>query len=104
MGNLKATAATAEAEPLSDLKAWLERTETTQEALARFLGVSQSMVSLYVNGKRNLELKLVVNLALLTGLPVEKLLTGDDAAAILKVLGKRTVSGHRKAKDNDRVA
>lgn len=89
---------------LRELQTWMERTGTTQQALARLLGISESMMSLYVNGKRSLDLPKVINLAMVTEIPVEKLLTGPDATAMAKLLGRRSTSTSRKTKKNDNAA
>lgn len=80
---------------LTELRAWMKKTKTTQKALAGLLGVGQSQISRYINGSRTLETARVIKLALLTGVPVEKLLTGGEAAQILKLLGKRMNSGEQ---------
>lgn len=74
---------------LPELRAWMKRTGTTQKALARLLGIGQAQVSRYINGSRNLSIEHAIDLALLTGVPVEKLLTGGEAARIMKLLGEQ---------------
>jgi transcriptional regulator with XRE-family HTH domain len=89
---------------LKELREWMELTNTTQEQLAAAIGVSQPTISQVLSGLRNLSAEYVARLSKLTGIPVEKLLTGPEAALILKLLGKQRTSDHEKVKDNDRVA
>jgi transcriptional regulator with XRE-family HTH domain len=90
--------------PLTELKDWLEATGTTQQALARVLDVSEAMVSLYINGKRGLSVEPTVKLALLTGLPVEKLLMPGETKRLFEFLGERATSTPSKTRKKRRVA
>lgn len=90
--------------PKSAVKAWMRRTKTNQEQLAQALGVSAPTVCLVFQGKRHLPLDAAERLADLSGIPVEKLLTGDDATRLLKLLGKRLHTAPKKVEDNGKVA
>lgn len=74
---------------LSELRAWMKRTRTTQKALAQITGLGEPMVSRVLRGHRHFSADVAGRLADLTEIPVEKLLTGGDAARIVKFLGSR---------------
>jgi transcriptional regulator with XRE-family HTH domain len=93
-----------DAKHLPELRAWMKRTGTTQQDLARLLNVGEAQISRYMNGSRNLSAEPAIKLALLTDIPVEKLLMGGDAARLLKLLGKRRTSTMRKVEDKSNVA
>jgi transcriptional regulator with XRE-family HTH domain len=67
----------------------MKRTGTNQRKLAGMLGISDAWVSLVMRGLRHWSLDQAARLSLITGIPVEKLLTGGDASRLLKLLGKR---------------
>jgi plasmid maintenance system antidote protein VapI len=90
--------------PKSDVRAWMKRTRTNQEQLAKAIGVSAPTVCLVFQGKRHLPMDAAERLANLSGIAVEKLLTDSDATRLLKMLGKRMNSTTRKAVDNANVA
>lgn len=68
----------------------MERTGSRQYDLARLLNVSEATVSRYLSGKVELSPEPAIRLALLTDIPVEKLLTDGRAARLLKLLGKQS--------------
>jgi transcriptional regulator with XRE-family HTH domain len=101
MENLKSP---AEPVKLPELRAWLQRTGTTQDDLARMLHVSAAQVSRFLSGTRNLSIEAAVKLALMTEIPVEKLLTDGRAVRLLKLLGKQSNStGTLSGEKNDVV-
>lgn len=75
--------------PKSQVRAWMKRTNTSQKGLAHALNLSETTICFVFQGKRHLSVEAAKRLSDLSGIPVEKLLTGDDAVQILKVLGKR---------------
>lgn len=75
--------------PKGEVRAWMRRTRTNQERLAEALDLSATTICLVFKGQRHLSPEKAERLADLTGIPVEKLLTSDDATRFLKVLGKR---------------
>lgn len=89
---------------LLELRDWLDDTGTTQEDLARLLSVSPAQVSRFMNGSRSLSVESAVKLALLTDIPVDKLLTDGRAARLLKLLGKNTTSRRGSSKEKKNVA
>lgn len=89
---------------LPELRAWMKRTETSQRTLARALDLGDAQISKYLNGDRNLSLDMTCKLALLTDIPVEKLLTGGDAARLLKLLGKQRTSAINNNPEKSNVA
>lgn len=89
---------------LPELREWLGRTGTTQEELSRMMGVSPAQLSRFMTGQRNLSVEPAVKLALLTDIPVEKLLKDGRAARLLKLLGKRQTSLPRNRRNDDKVA
>lgn len=89
--------------PLPELRAWLERTGTTQEDLARMLKVSGAQISRFLSGSRNFGMETAVKLALLTEIPVEKLLTDGRAIKLLKLLGEQSTSYSDFPKDKSSV-
>jgi transcriptional regulator with XRE-family HTH domain len=97
MGNTKSPRFT-------ELRAWMKKTKTNQQALARLLNLSESQVSLWLRGFRNLSAEAGIKLSLLTDIPVEKLLTGGDAARLLKLLGKQRTSATPIPEDKSSVA
>jgi DNA-binding XRE family transcriptional regulator len=60
--------------PHPSLKAYLAATKTTQEVFAWRLGITQSALSMIVNGKRAPRLPLALKIHDLTGVPLEALL------------------------------
>ena len=82
----------------------MERTGTRQYDLARLLDVSEATVSRYLTGTRELAPEPAIRLALLTDIPVEKLLTDGRAARLLKLLGKQSNAIRHKGKKNANVA
>jgi plasmid maintenance system antidote protein VapI len=89
---------------LPELRAWMTRTETTQDALARLLGLSGAFICRVFKGERHLNLDMAARLALLTGIPVQKLLTGGEAAQLLKLLGKQSNGPNDNGGNNTKVA
>lgn len=76
----------------------MARTGTRQYDLARLLDVSPATVCRYLSGKVELSPEPAIRLALLTDIPVEKLLTDGRAARLLKLLGKQSNAARAKAK------
>jgi transcriptional regulator with XRE-family HTH domain len=79
----------APSDALPELVEWMKDTGTTQADLAAFAQVSQASISRYMAGIYDLPVERAFRLSLITGIPVEKLLTGRDASRLLKLLGKR---------------
>ena len=75
----------------------MKRTHTNQRKLAGLLGVSEAWVSLVLRGREHWSLDHAARLALVTDIPVEKLLTGGDASRLLKLLGKRDKAAEESA-------
>jgi transcriptional regulator with XRE-family HTH domain len=86
-----------------ELRAWLKRTGTTQSDLARLLDVSDAQVSRFLNGSRSLSPEPAIKLALLTDIPVEKLLVDGRAAKLLKLLARQVNYGMQNPKKNRNV-
>jgi DNA-binding XRE family transcriptional regulator len=59
--------------PYTSLQDYLERTGTTQQDLAKMVGISGAHLSNILKGSRRCSLKLGVALAAVTGVPVEKI-------------------------------
>jgi transcriptional regulator with XRE-family HTH domain len=62
------------------LKAFLEQTGTTQEAFAAQLGIRQSQLSKYVNGKQQPRKDLALRIAALASIPLESLWPSQKVA------------------------
>jgi len=88
----------------SELRAWMDRTNTTQATLAQFLGIREPQMSRMLNGTRALGSDYATRLSDLTGIPVEKLLTDRSAIRLLKFLGKRSRVSTKKTKGKRSVA
>jgi len=73
-----------------ELRAWLKDTQYRQTDLARFLGVTDPTISRYLSGENDIPPDYAIRLALLTGIPPEKLVADPETARILKLLGKRS--------------
>ena len=71
---------------LVSLQAWKERTGTTDEDIARLLGVTQSQISRYINCKHPIPIDQAVKLSLITGVAVDELLCDDRGKKLLKLL------------------
>jgi transcriptional regulator with XRE-family HTH domain len=89
---------------LTELRAWMDDNDVTQEGLADLIGVKPPQISRYLSGKRSLSTNAAVRLSLATGIAVEKLLTDKRAAGFMKLLGKRMNSGGENDRDKSRVA
>lgn len=87
-----------------ELRAWMERTHTTQGDLARILGIREPQMSRMLTGKRNMRSDYSTKLSDLTGIPVEKLLTDRSAMRLLKFLGKRAKVSSKKPRERRNVA
>jgi transcriptional regulator with XRE-family HTH domain len=74
---------------LPELRRWMFDTGVTQADIASFAQVSQAQMSKYLTGKASLPIERAMKLSLITGIPVEKLLTDVDASRLLKLLGNR---------------
>ena len=83
----------------AEVRAWMKRTSTNQEQLAKAIGVSAPTVCLVFQGKRHLPMDAAERLANLSGIPVEKLLKGRDASRLLKLLGKREKASEETARE-----
>lgn len=80
---------TTDNDALPELRQWMTDTGVTQADLASFAQVNQAQISKYLAGKTSLPLERALKLSLITGIPVEKLLTSADASRLLKLLGNR---------------
>jgi transcriptional regulator with XRE-family HTH domain len=89
---------------LPELTKWMADTGTTQEDLASFAKVSQAQISRYLAGKVDLPVERAMKLALITNIPVEKLLNDRDASRLLKLLGKRSNAEGDSKEESDEVA
>lgn len=87
-----------------ELRAWMERTNTTQGDLARILGIKEPQMSRMLSGQRGMSPDYSVKLASLTGIPVEKLLGDRAAMRLLKFLGKHSKVSSEKTKGKRNVA
>lgn len=85
------------------LRAWMKQTKTRQTALARLLGVSDTQICLVFKGERHFSIEQAERLSDLAGIPVEKLLTDEEAVRLLKVIGKRMNAVHGKSNETSRV-
>lgn len=74
--------------PKSLVRQWMKQAHLNQQGLAEVLGLSKTTISLVFKGQRHLSPEAADRLARLSGIPVEKLLTGGDAARIVKLLGE----------------
>ena len=64
--------------PLTPLADWFRRSHQSQHSLAERLGVSDATISRYVSGERQPSLRVAVQLAQATGLPVSAFLSSPD--------------------------
>ena len=87
-----------------ELREWMRRTGTRQSDLARLMDVSEATVSRYLSGKQDISPEPAIRLALLSNVPVEKLLTDGRAARLLKLLGRQSNATSPKRRKNDKVA
>lgn len=71
---------------------WLRETSTSQADLAHRIGVSAPHLSNVLARKRALSMPAALRLALVTGIPVEKLLSDKESAEILESYGNRPTS------------
>lgn len=92
----KAAAVEPKGQKLTELREWLDSHGTTQEDLARVLGISGAQMSRYINGSRLMPVESAVKVALMTGIAVEKL-TDGRAVRLMKLLGERVSSRSKKA-------
>jgi transcriptional regulator with XRE-family HTH domain len=63
------------------LAEYLDKTNTTQDALAEQLQISRSYVSLLASGERRPGLRLALRIEALTGVPVSALASGEALSA-----------------------
>jgi len=62
------------------IEAYLEATEQTQAQLAEELGITQSALSMIINGQRVPRPELLIKIHELTGVPLKSLLEGRVSA------------------------
>ena len=82
----------------------MKRTGTKQTDLARFLRMHRVQVSFCLSGRRPWTTDQALDLARITGVPVEKLLADDGALRLAKFLSKQQKPNGKKSKDNANVA
>ena len=70
--------------PRMELRLWFARTGHRRGVVGRAIGVSDSVMSDYMNGRYDLQIDKTVALAELTGIPPERLVADPKTSAALK--------------------
>ena len=94
----------ADPKPLfPELRAWMERTGTRQNQLAKVLNVSEPSLTNYLSGETEWPTETALQLSLWSGVPVDRFVS-REAARLLKLWGKQSNPSIEKVEDNDGIA
>jgi len=85
------------AKRLPELRQWLKTRGMTQTSLARSLKIDPGQMSKIFRGLDDMSFNHAFKVAVLTGIPVEHLVTGGEAKRVLELYGERLRSGVENA-------